>query len=101
MIEEKIQVLEATAVRFYSQLDESMFFKWIGEIACFKRAEGRGLTIFISIDVNLVDETAMRELLAVFHRYEIDMKQLIEIAHPEFSGWFTDPTAYWFVSVFK
>lgn len=93
--------IEATEVRFFSQYDESAFFDWLKKISCVKKSEGRGSTLYILIDRMSVDEDALRELLALFHRYDIDMRQLVTFDCTEFSTWFHNKQAYWYKKVFS
>jgi hypothetical protein len=92
--------LEATAVQFFSAHDESGFFEWLKKLTCVKRSEGRGRTIYLSVELASVDEDALRELLALFRRYAVDMRQLAKLDRDEFADWFRDPNAYWFKQVF-
>lgn len=93
-------LLEATGVRFYSQNDESVFFKWLRDIPCVEKFEGRGLTLYITVLPNLVDEDSLRELLALFCRYGVEKRQLAQFDRVEFSEWFRNPNAFWHVEVF-
>ena len=92
--------LEATSVRFYSQRDEAAFFEWLKKLTCVERVQGRGLTLYISVDCSLVDEDGLRELLALFRRYGIDKRQLAQLDRKEFSAWLHDPKAFWYEEVF-
>jgi hypothetical protein len=61
---------------------------------------GRGDVLFIQVHGSKVDEYALRELLALFWRYGVDMKQLAVFDKQEFAHWFHKRTAYWHKSVF-
>jgi hypothetical protein len=92
--------LKAQATRFYSKLDEGAFFQWLETLPCVWKFEGQGDTLYIRIIKRKVDEHALRELLALFQRYRIDMKQLGVFDRPEFAEWFHNKEAYWYESVF-
>jgi hypothetical protein len=92
--------LNARAPRFFSTLDERGFFEWLGKLACVAELEGKGDTLYIRIFKSKVDEPALRELLALFHRYGVNMKQLIAFDNADFAGWFRKRTAYWYDGVF-
>lgn len=92
--------LQVTGVRFFSQGDEEAFFEWLNKLCCIKKCVGHGLTLYISINSSLVDEKGLRELLAIFHRYEIDMSQLIQFDREEFSVWFRNVDAFWCQDIF-
>lgn len=101
MISFEIIRLEATKVRFYSENDEAAFFEWIDKLKCVKNYEGKGATIYFHVSSKLVGEDCLRELLAIFWRYGISMRQLAIFDREEFSAWFRDPRAYWYGSVFS
>jgi len=92
--------LRATGVRFYSQGDEAAFFAWLAKLDCVERYEGRGLSLLISINAAAVDEDGLRELLSLFRRYEVELKQLAVFDRSEFAEWFRDKRAYWYKEVF-
>ena len=92
--------LQATSVRFYSQGDEAAFFGWLDKVPCVERYEGRGLTLYISVNSAAVDEDGLRELLALFRRYGVDMRQLAAFDRSEFADWFRSEQAYWHKEVF-
>lgn len=97
---QKTVELEATSVRFFSTHDESAFFEWLDKVKCIQKYEGRGQTLYITVHADAVDEEALRELLALFHRYGVAMPQLVKFDRPEFAKWFHDKRAYWYSSVF-
>jgi hypothetical protein len=92
--------LKAQATRFFSQLDGTAFFEWLKKLPCVSKFEGRGDTLSIRVLESKVDEYALRELLALFHRYRLDMKQLSVFDKQDFAGWFRNTEAYWYKSVF-
>ena len=92
--------LEATGVRFFSKGDESAFFRWLDKLAFVQRYEGRGRTLYISINSMSVDEDGLRELLALFRRYGVPLRQLIVFDRDEFAEWFRDSLAYWHKDIF-
>jgi hypothetical protein len=63
--------LEARSTHFFSRLDEDAFFEWLNKLPCVSTFEGKGATLFIRILKSKVDEYALRDLLALFHRYGI------------------------------
>jgi hypothetical protein len=93
--------LEAASVRPFSPHDESAFFEWLDKLKCIEKYEGRGPTLCITVNVDAVDEGALRELLSLFRRYGLNMEQLIAFDRPEFVRWFRDRRAYWYSSVFE
>jgi hypothetical protein len=92
--------LQATAVRFLSQGDEAAFFGWLGNLPCVERCEGRGSTLFMKVNSAAVDERGLRELIALFRRYRVGLKQLAVFDRGEFADWFRSEQAYWHKEVF-
>jgi hypothetical protein len=89
-------VLVATAVRYLSAGDETCFFEWLKRISCVADVRGEGLDLLISLRTPPRDDD-LRELIALFFRYDVDMRQLARFATP---AWATDPSAYWHKRVF-
>jgi len=92
--------LTAKRVWYYSKCDEAAFFEWLDKLRCVKRYEGELDVLSIHIDVAKVDECALRELLALFRRYAVELRQLRVFDRDEFAAWFRDPRAYWHTAVF-
>jgi hypothetical protein len=92
--------LRAENVIYYSQNDEAAFFEWLAKMPCVIKVDGRGHMLFVRVNPVLVDQYNLRDLLALFHRYKIDMKQLVALDRPEFSSWFHDKEKYWYAEVF-
>ena len=68
--------LTCTDVFFYSMLDEDMFFAWIEKIACIEKFEGFRNKLYLDLVERNLDDNDIQELIALFYRYKIDMKQL-------------------------
>lgn len=85
---------------FHSRYDEAAMFYWLDRIKCIKKYEGRGHSLFIYVDPLDVGEEDLTELLALFFRYKINMKQLIVFDKNEFRSWFKDKDAYWYEDIF-
>ena len=99
--EDEQLVLTAKRVWYYSENDEAAFFEWLDKLACVERYEGEQDVLHIHIDKTKVDEFALRELLSLFRRYAVDMKQLRVFDYDEFAAWFRDPHAYWHALIFE
>ncbi len=98
--ENKVTLL-AKSVFYYSYFDEAAFFEWLDKISCVSSYGGKGVVLEIEINADSVDESNLRDLLALFYRYNVDMKQFSVFDNKKFSGWLRNPEAYWFDSVFK
>lgn len=93
--------LAAKRVWYYSECDETAFFEWLDKLPCVKRYEGELDVLMIYVDEAKVDENSLRELLALFRRFSVEMKQLRVFDRDEFALWFRDPRAYWHAAVFQ
>jgi hypothetical protein len=93
-------VLEATGVRYYSQIDEASFFAWLDKISCVDNYAGKAETLYVTVDRNKVSDICLRELIALFFRYGVDMKQLSRFSSDANRAWFEHPKAYWHDRVF-
>jgi len=92
-------ILECNQVKFYSPGDEAAFFESIGSIKAIRKTEGIGDTLFLHIPKRL-SNAALRELIALFRRYHIDMSQLAQFRSDTNREWFADPRSFWYQSVF-
>lgn len=100
MREPKIVVLEATGVMYFSRFDEAAFFEWLDKLKCVSKYYGELHTLYIEVQVSAVDATQLDELLGLFFRYHIDMKQLAIFDRKKFAKWFRNRDAYWYDAVF-
>ena len=88
--------LDCSGITFGSQLDEKHLFEWASEISCVVRWEQDTL-IVRSLRIS---ESGLRDLLALFSRYNIPMTQLAQFQSNTNKGWFTQPNTYWHKRVF-
>ena len=92
--------LAAQCVPYYSAGDEEAFFEWLDKIDCVEGCKGRGDVLLISVNRAELDEEGLRELLALFRRYGVDLRQLRAFDSDGFAAWFRDPEAFWHAQVF-
>lgn len=94
-------VLEMSPVGpFYARGDEDSFFHWLSSIKSVEKYEGQGRVLYIDINPDLLDQYALKEIIALFHRYDVDMKQLAIFDTAEFSRWIRNKEAYWYPKIF-
>ena len=96
----KTVVLEVVNLTYHSPKDEEAFFEWVQKIKSVTNVGGHGNTDTISVDLEIVDQDDVRELLALFHRYGVDKKQLIALVKPEYHAWLNDKKKYWYSDIF-
>lgn len=89
--------LDFSTVRYGSQLDEKHLFAWAAEIPAVVGYDP--VTLFVRS--RRISETSLRELIALFERYDIPMNQLqIFVSHKN-QSWFANPKMYWYKKVFS
>jgi hypothetical protein len=92
-------VLECKRVRYGSQGDETAFFLWIRRISCVTKFDGCGRTLSLHVRSTRISDGNLRELLALFHRYRVSMKQLTQFETPRNRVWFRRPGTYFYSRV--
>lgn len=88
--------LDCSGVMFYSQLDECNLFEWGSKIKGFIGWEHDVLVL----NDELIDEYCLRDIIAMFWRYQIPVKQLAKLETAENSSWFRAINTYWHEAVF-
>jgi hypothetical protein len=94
-------ILICKSVWYYSRLDEDIFFEWISRIKCILKFDGIRDELYLYIKNKRLNNENLRDLLALFYRYKIDMKQLKIFLNKNNKEWFFDnKKAYWHRRVF-
>jgi len=93
------QTFVATSVIYYSPLDERAFFEWLDRIDCVARYDGLGSNLTITLS-RAPDDDELREFIALFHRYGVDMRQLAVFGEGAGRAWFRKPSMFWTDGVF-
>jgi hypothetical protein len=88
--------LDCSGITFYSRLDERHLFEWALQISGVLRWEQDTLIVK---SLNL-SQASLRDLLALFFRYQIPMGQLAQFRNARNEGWFADTQMYWHKNVF-
>ena len=88
--------LDCSGVRFGSQLDEKHLFVWALEISGVSSWDQDTLLV----KRRTIAEASLRDLLALFYRYNIPMAQLQIFLNAKNESWFSDPIMYWHKKVF-
>ena len=82
---------------FYSAFDDDAFFEWLKKISCVSSVKGFGEELHINIDKSKLVEENLREILALFFRYNIDMEQLKVFLNDDNKCWFFDnKESFWY-----
>jgi hypothetical protein len=85
---------------YYSEGDERAFFEWVMRIPRVSKVCGSGPELHIHVRGRAIPAVALREFIALFHRYDGPMSQLAQFQNSSNRNWFRDPSAYWYRSVF-
>lgn len=89
------------SVWFYSQLDEKYFFEWLQNIKAITRYDGIGDELYLYCKSSVISDQALRDILGLFYRYKVDMKQLAVFLNSKNKEWFFgNPKGYWHKRVF-
>ena len=92
--------LIADSVVYYSAGDEEAFFSWLSRIVAVQDYKGVGRALHIETKELPIDDESLREFIALFTRYGVDLSQLGRFLAPENEAWFMDPQKYWHKKVF-
>jgi hypothetical protein len=89
-----------TGVRYGHQSDERAFFEWLSRIPSVESYAGDGRNGLVVRLKRRPGEDDLRQLLALCHRYGVDMRQLAKFETAKNRDWFRDPRKYWYQAVF-
>jgi hypothetical protein len=84
---------------FFSAKDEESFYSWLNSIPSIVAVGGVGTIVELTLSTKRVPQSDLREILAIFHRYALDKRELAQLDRPQLR-WFRDPKAYWYAEVF-
>lgn len=83
---------------FYSMEDEELFFYWLYSLGAFKEVKGAGRELRVTFKRSRLSNKDRWELIAIFRRYNIDMRVLRPLLEPA-EDW--SPKLHWFKAVFR
>jgi hypothetical protein len=86
---------------YYSQHDENVFYKWLKRVRSVVRLHGESDKLFIEVRADKFDQKDLREMLALFRRYNIDLTALANLEHDTNRPWLCDESKWWYPLVFK
>lgn len=84
---------------YFSQNDETAMFDWLGRITVVREVTGEGRDLIIVLR-RAPSDNQLRDLLAPFFRYRMDMTPLAAFRTAKNQVWLSDPRNYWFEAVF-
>ena len=97
----KGKTLICERISYYSYIDEDMFFAWLEGISAVADIKGIRENLYINIKSDIIPDGDLKEFLALFHRYKVDMSQLKIFLNDQNKKWFfDDKDSYWHKRVF-
>lgn len=88
-------VLVASSVTYYSQDDEVAFFGWLDRLQSVADCHGEVNNLYIRLKY-WPDDADLREILALFYQYGLDLQQLKRLETLDNEQWLRDPQKYWY-----
>jgi len=85
---------------YWGSGDEKAFFTWLVSIKGVKRTEGIGTDLWIYLRSRCLSDSALRDMIAIYKRYDGDMRQLAQFVTQKNKHWFKDPKQYWYKDIF-
>ena len=86
--------------KYMSQRDEAAFFYWLKRIPSVVGVTGSVRTLTVQVRGQGLPDETLRELLALFRRYRIGMRQFARYESAANRQWFRKRSAYWYKGVF-
>ena len=87
-------------MHYLSQGDEASFFAWLKSIPGVVTTVGSGPELHIQLRSNRLSQQGLRELIALYTRYDGCLSELAQFATDANSDWFKAPNAVWHRAVF-
>jgi hypothetical protein len=87
-------------MRFASPGDESAFFSWLHAIPAVVSARGEGRELHIRLRSARLSAANLREFIALYDRYDGNMKELAQFVHSSNESWFKSRSSFWYSKVF-
>lgn len=80
--------------------DEDAFFEWVYKIKSIIKIEGIGTELYLYCKNKNISRIDLKEIISLFYRYNIDMKQLKIFLNAKNKDWFNNSEKYWYKKVF-
>ena len=85
---------------YYSRGDEDAFFQWLKRIKCVTRWEGSGTELRLHVPSKRISNKCLRELISIFQRYRIPMRQLAKFENETNRAWLRNRNGFWYREMF-
>lgn len=94
-------ILICKNIKFYDEKDKEAFFEWIKKIDCIDKISSQDNELYLYVCADDIHDYDLRELLGLFYRYKVNMKQLARFSTNNNKYWFFDnKKAYWHKKTF-
>jgi len=97
---EKNTILICKKVIFNSTPDKICFIDWLRKIKSITAVYGKGFELHLHFDSKNVTDSDLREIISLFDRYKINMKQLKVFLNEKNKNWFKDKKSFWYNRIF-
>jgi hypothetical protein len=87
-------------VTFGHPNDERAFFEWLARIPCIATYRGDGPDGLVVTLSRPPRQDELRQLIALCHRWRVDMRQLARFETARNRNWLRNPGAYWHSALF-
>jgi hypothetical protein len=94
------ELIWTAPTHYYSHSDEAAFFHWLQSIPGVTGVRGQGRELVIRLKSKRLSQTALRELIALYRRYNGRMSELQQFANDTNRNWFQNSDTYWYKEVF-
>lgn len=93
-------ILRVQGPTYFSQNDETAMFEWLGRIKVVREVAGEGRDLLINLK-RAPSDAQLRDLIALFFRYKMDMTTLAVLRTSKNQSWFSDRDSSWYEAVFR
>jgi len=87
-------------MRYLSHGDEAAFFAWLKSVPGVIAVVGSSRELQIQLRSKRLSQQGLRELIALYTRYDGNLSELAQFATEANSAWFKAPNAVWHRAVF-
>lgn len=94
--------LTTKPAKLYSPVDKDLFFDWIKKISSITQYKEIGTNLFFYFKSKRIKAQDLRELIALFRRYKINMSELKIFLNAKNKEWFYEKSknAHWHKKIF-
>lgn len=93
-------VLVCKNIKFYCKKDKEALFEWVRKLDCVHDVVETNEGIIIDLCHGDLDPSELREFIALFYRYKLDMKELQKLLKPSNRRWFMDRSVKRYKDIF-